>query len=247
MDMIESECDLRSALSSKVWFAFDLDDTLHEFRKASGQASLSVFQAISAKYGEDLDELRSTYQDILTVSTAHAFTDGRTSTEYRRERFTLLLQAHGIDESEDIYYLLEIYQTSLRSHLTLKAGALQLLQTLRQLHKKVMIITEGPADAQEWTVGELSLWPYVDVLVTTNEAGKSKVDGLFGAVLNKYSICPEDMACFGDNEVRDVQAAQKEGILAILYDQKQKSQLTSPGNLKIDSWDTLRSILQDAK
>jgi putative hydrolase of the HAD superfamily len=33
-----------------------------------------------------VDILRSTYQDILRNATANAFTDGRTSSEYRRER-----------------------------------------------------------------------------------------------------------------------------------------------------------------
>lgn len=241
------EFDLQAALSSKTWFGFDLDDTLHEFRFASGQASLGVFENISAKYGKSVDDSKAKYQAILRESTAHAFTDGRTSIEYRRERFTRLLRAHGIDELEGIDHLLEIYQCSLRFSLTLKTGALQLLQTLQRLDKKVMVITEGPADAQEWTIRELGLWPYVDILVTTNEVGKSKVDGLFAAVLGKYSIHPEEMVYFGDNEVRDVHAAQKEGIMAILYDQKQEKHLRFPGVLRINSWDTLQIMLLDGK
>jgi putative hydrolase of the HAD superfamily len=247
MDINKSEIDLQAALSLKTWVGFDLDDTLHEFRFASGQASLSVFEIISAKYGISVDHLKAKYQDILRESTAHAFTDGRTSTEYRRKRFTQLLQAHGIDKREDIDHLLEIYQSSLRSNLTLKVGALQLLQTLRRLGKKVMVVTEGPADAQEWTIRELGLWPYVDILVTTNEVGKSKVDGLFGTVLDKYSIHPGEIVYFGDNEVRDVHAARKEGILAILYDQKLENHLECPDTLRISSWDTLRSMLLDGK
>lgn len=243
----KSEFDLQAALSSKTWFGFDLDDTLHEFRFASGQASLSVFEVISAKYGRSVDDLKVKYQEILRESTAHAFTDGRTSSEYRRERFSRLLQVYEVDNCEDIGHLLGIYQASLRSHLTLKAGALQLLQTLQRLDKKVMVVTEGPADAQEWTIRELGLWPYVDILVTTNEVGRSKVDGLFEAVLEKYSIRPEEMVYFGDNEVRDVHSAQKEGILAFLYDQKQENRLECPDSLTINSWDTLLNMLPDGK
>ncbi|KAJ5906533.1 uncharacterized protein N7473_003449 [Penicillium subrubescens] len=243
----KSEFDLQAALSSKAWFGFDLDDTLHEFRFASGQASLSVFEVISAKYGKDVDDTKAKYQEILRQSTAHAFTDGRTSSEYRRERFSRLLQAHGIEKYEDIDHILKIYQSSLRSNLTLKAGALQLLQALQRLNKKVMVITEGPADAQEWTIRELGLGPYVDILVTTNEVGRSKVDGLFAAVLERYSIHPEEIVYFGDNEVRDVHTAQKEGILAILYDQKQENHLRSPDALRINSWDKLQNMLLGVK
>lgn len=194
------------AILAKKWFGFDLDDTLHDFRKASAQASLSVFNAIHNKYGIDIDSLKVTYQKILRISTANAFTDGRTSTDYRRERFTQLLQVHGVDgsiQNSHIDYLLEIYRSSLQSKLTLKKGVQQLLQTLQRLGKKVIVITEGPADAQEWTVGELGLSPYIDIVVTANKIGKSKVDGLFGGVLEKFGIAADEIVYYGDNEVRN--------------------------------------------
>lgn len=111
--------------------------------------------------------------------------------------------------------------------------------------QNVMVVTEGPADAQEWTVRELGIWPYIDVLVTLNEIGISKVDGLFGVVLKKYSIHPREMVYFGANEVRDVRPVQKEGVLAILYDQTQENHFKSPDTLSICSWDILQTILQD--
>lgn len=234
------------AILTKKWFGFDLDDTLHEFRKASTQASIAIFEAIHKTFGVNIDALRATYQEILQISTANAFTDGRTSTDYRRERFTQLLEAILVDDPIDDNYmthLLDIYQSSLRSHLTLKAGALGLLQTLQRLGKKVIVITEGPADAQEWTARELGLWPYIDILVTTNEVGKSKTDGLFGVVLEKYGIPLNEIVYFGDNEVRDVKAAQDDGILAVLYDEKQSSQLDDLESLRIDSWGFLVLIL----
>jgi len=74
---------------------------------------------------------------------------------------------------------LDIYKNSLQATLELKPSALSLLQSLKRLDGKVIVITEGPQDAQEWTVQELGIAPYIDILVTTNEVGKSKVDGLF--------------------------------------------------------------------
>lgn len=125
-----------SAAYSKTWFGFDLDDTLHEFRKGSSQASLSVFEAISDQYGTSIEDLRVKYRETLMELTAHAFTDGRTSTEYRREQFKRPLQAHGIEKSEAVNHILEIYRSSLQSNLTPKAGALHLLQTLQRLGKR---------------------------------------------------------------------------------------------------------------
>lgn len=238
---------IASTLAQKKWFGFDLDDTLHEFRKASAQASQSVFEVIHSHTDVNIESLKSSYSEILQSATADAFTDGRTSTDYRRDRFTRLLQAHGINElgQEDHYiaHLLGVYKSSLGSSLTLKAGALSFLQALKQRGKKIVVVTEGPTDAQEWTIRELGLEPYVDVLVTTNEAGCSKVDGLFGVMLDKFEIHSEDLIYFGDDAIRDTQASQKEGILAVLYDETQESQLVDFHDLRINSWDALKGIL----
>ncbi|KAJ5716317.1 hypothetical protein N7493_008228 [Penicillium malachiteum] len=237
---------LKSTLLAKKWFGFDLDDTLHEFRKASSQASESVFQAIHTEHGINLDTLRPTYANILRTSTANAFTDGRSSMEYRRERFTQLLQAQNAIniEKKNIDLLLDIYQSSLQSNLALKPGVVELFRSLKQLGKNIIVITEGPADAQEWTVQELGIDSYVDILVTTNEIGRSKVDGLFGTVLKKYGIDAEEIVYFGDNEVRDVRAALQSGILAILYDEKGRSgEDLRIDVVRISSWRDLQDIL----
>ncbi|KAJ5512340.1 hypothetical protein N7463_001892 [Penicillium fimorum] len=235
---------IQETIASKYWFGFDLDDTLHDFRRASADASTRVFEIIhSSDNKTSVDILRNTYQSILRSATANAFTDGRTSSEYRHERFEHLLQAYGLIDDSLLDRLLEVYQDSLRENLTLKAGALRLLQTLRGLGKKVIVITEGPADAQEWTVQELGIWSYIDILVTTNEVGKSKVDGLFGVVLEKYGIAAEDIVYFGDNVIRDVQAAREEGIPAVLYDEKQQSHLYDISVLRVNSWAVVENVL----
>lgn len=104
------------------------------------------------------------------------------------------------------------------------------------------MVTQGLADTQEWTVRELGLWPYVDVPpATTNEIGISKVDGLLGAgggfffFLKKKekAFTHETWSYFGDNEVRNVRPAQKEGVLAILYNQTQENHFKSPDTLSI--------------
>lgn len=231
-------------IQSKQYFGFDLDDTLHEFRKVSAFASLAVFKAIHRNLGIELDSLRTTYTEILRSKTASAFTEGKTSTEYRRDRFSHLLQAYGFATSDTILErLLDIYKNSLQAALELKPGALSLLHTLRRLDKKIIVITEGPQDAQEWTIRELGIAPYVDILVTTNEVGRSKVDGLFSIVLEKYDIEAGDIVYVGDNEARDVVSARSEGLLAVLYDEREKTRLDDIDGLRIKSLKEMEDIL----
>ncbi|KAJ5993045.1 hypothetical protein N7451_008769 [Penicillium sp. IBT 35674x] len=228
---------IRTTLSSKKWFGFDLDDTLHEFRKASGHASSSVFEAIAEEIpGVTTDELASTYLGILRSKTAGAFTDGKTSEGYRRERFSHLLQAHGSEPTEAwLESLSAIYRKSLKEALELKAGSRQLLEILKSLGKKVIVVTEGPHDAQKWTIVELGLQQYVNILITTNEVGKSKVDGLFQVVLGRYNIAASEIVYVGDNEQRDIASAQSAGIMAVLYDEKSSCRFDNPQSFRINS------------
>ena len=70
---------------------------------------------------------------------------------------------------------------------------MRLLPYLRSIGKKIVIITEGPQDAQEWTIEKLGLAEHVDVLVIMNKFGKSKIEGLFARVLEALGIEGRDM------------------------------------------------------
>ncbi|KAJ2979930.1 hypothetical protein NUW58_g7078 [Xylaria curta] len=153
---------LSDTLAKKKWIGFDLDDTLHEFRRASTAASIKVLEAIREKYGVPFATLKSQYDEILRWS-------------------------------------------------------FKLTQNYKMLGKKAVVITEGPQDAQEWTVENLGISPYVDYLATTNHFKISKTDGLFNRVLERIGIAPSDVAYVGDNEHRDVIPAIAEGIFSFHF------------------------------
>ncbi len=235
-----SAAEISNILREKTWFAFDLDDTLHEFRKASGTALQAVLAMIHDNHGADVHEIQTHYRAILAEKTASAFTDGRTSREYRKERFDALLgklhlQAHASNEYLDI--LANIYQTALASALALKPGALSLLRTLKSQGKKIAIVTEGPEDAQLWTVQELGITHLVDFLATTNKFRTSKVDGLLGRVLQELEVEAQDAVLVGDNWARDIEPAVAEGVFAVHYSEAENVELglESRGIIKVNT------------
>jgi putative hydrolase of the HAD superfamily len=120
--------ELSVALHKPTWYGFGLDDTLHEFRKASKAAAVEVFNHISSQSQVPVSELATSYSEILTQKTATAFTDGRTSDDYRKERFGALLKKHGIRVDEDHLFLLAaLYKEALANSLKTKAEAMSLL------------------------------------------------------------------------------------------------------------------------
>ncbi|KAF7588743.1 hypothetical protein BBP40_005269 [Aspergillus hancockii] len=126
----------------------------------------------------NIDDLRSSSHDILLSKMASAFTDGKISTEYHRERFSLL-QTHGLKTIERMDRLLETYKGNLRASLKLNPGSLQLLKRLRNLGKRAIQVTESSQDAQKWTVQELGLQLFIDILVSANGSGNLRSMGYF--------------------------------------------------------------------
>ncbi|KAK0103781.1 hypothetical protein ONS95_005783 [Cadophora gregata] len=211
-------------LREKKWIGFDLDDTLHDFRRSAGIATSQILEEISLRYEISVTALKEEYSRILRETNTNAFSDGKTSQDYRRERFTSLLARFSVPYNEEFMdELLESYETTLISSLTLKEGALDLLSTLKELGKKIVIITEGPQDAQERTVKALGIDEHTDSLATTNHFRVSKVDGLFSRVLEHLGISARDMAYIGDSEERDMKPAMAEGIFCVHFDETREA------------------------
>lgn len=207
---------LRAILLEKTWIGFDLDDTLHEFRSTSLIATNKVLAEISQKYGTPISALKEEYSKVLRVKTANAFSDGKTSFDYRKERFGFILEHFSLPyNTQFMTTLLESYEGALMASLELKCGALGLLSTIKNMGKKIVVITEGPQDAQERTVAALGIGGYIDFLATTNYFRVAKTEGLFAKVLQNLGISSGHIAYIGDNAQRDMKPAMAEGIFSI--------------------------------
>ncbi|KPM39590.1 hypothetical protein AK830_g6959 [Neonectria ditissima] len=237
-----TEEQVRAALRTKSWFGFDLDDTLHEFRAASRAATTHCLALVAQENPRlPLEALQARYQDILRQGTSNAFVDGKTSHDYRRERFSATLDYFELSH-ELLDELLTSYERVLVENLTLKPGALSLLAAIKSSGGKIAVITEGPQDAQERALRDLGIAKYVDLLATTNRFGVSKTSGLFEKVLAHLSIQRHDIVYVGDSVERDIAPATAEGIFAIRLHDKAPFRLTL-NPVVINSLEVLEGLL----
>ncbi|KAI1350278.1 Haloacid dehalogenase-like hydrolase [Xylaria sp. FL0043] len=207
-------------LAKKPWIGFDLDDTLHEFRRASSNASNKVRESMQERYAVPFAALKSQYSEILQSSTSNAFSDGKSSSEYKRDCFLAVAKHFNLPLKPDdpfLSQLLRLYETALKESLELKSGVLSLLKVIKRLGKQIVVIAEGPQDAQEWTVENLGLTTYVGFLATTNHFKVSKTNGLFSKVLETLEITPSEIAYVGDSEQRDIVPATAEGMFCFHF------------------------------
>ncbi|KAK6070476.1 hypothetical protein SCUP234_10156 [Seiridium cupressi] len=137
---------IKPELLSKIWIWFDLDDTFHEFRRASGAATSEALGLIARRHDLELGDLERKYAEVLATRTSNAFVDGRTSREYRWERFSSVLSAFALPGDEIEQEVLDVYEKKLGEPLRLKGIVLDALKELKALGKKIVIVSEGPQD-----------------------------------------------------------------------------------------------------
>ncbi len=195
---------------------FDLDDTLHFFKDASTRAMEDVYAYIAAEFGPSITKLRFDYEEILKAGQSDHFTASKTSREYRTERFTRLLADNSILGHQHVAELLDIYDESLSKNLKLKNGAYETVAAAKQQGKIVIIITEGPEDAQTLTLRRLGLADMIDRVYSSSTYNQSKEGGLFQMALDDLGCHPQEILFVGDNPTRDYDAPQKLGLQCIL-------------------------------
>lgn len=199
------------------WIAFDLDDTLHSFTHAAAIANSAVLETVSNEHPHvGKDTINTVYQGFFKTMLT-SFSDGRTSREYRMERFLALLQHFGLPDHR-AESLAQEYGCSFEAALIENKNA---TSTLRSLHKhgiNIAVISQAPHDAQQRTLSRLSLQKYVDLLITSNQERVSKQDGLFARFLAVTKAIPERTLMIGDSLTHDVYPARAAGLHAALYD-----------------------------
>ncbi|OHE98188.1 hypothetical protein CORC01_06556 [Colletotrichum orchidophilum] len=75
---------VKTYLVKRSWFGFDIDDNLHEFRRASSAATGKTLKAISQRHEGTLavPALEEAYGHVLRDKTAAAFSGGKTSFDH---------------------------------------------------------------------------------------------------------------------------------------------------------------------
>ena len=118
-----------------------------------------LFSSIWEEFGCGVNELQAAYTGILKDAQKGAFADGRSARECRAERFGKLLIMLSIIPHRHLEAVLDLYDEALSLNLKLKEGAKETLLAARANGLRIMVVSEGPHDAQEATLVRLELHP----------------------------------------------------------------------------------------
>lgn len=205
---------------------FDLDDTLYDYETVNKIAVENLCNFVCSKY--EITERQ--FEDAFTWAKKQTKTLlGDTGSSHNRMLYSQkILEYLGKNPIEGALELYNCYWDSMLSNMKLRDGSINLLKRLKDDRIKIAICTDLTAHIQHRKLQKLNLASYIDVLVTSEEAGAEKPsEKIFCLVFEKLKkLLPElqksDCLFVGDSQRKDVDGPRAFGLKSILFDNIKK-------------------------
>lgn len=214
---------------------FDLDRTLWDFEKNSENALKQIFENYNfIEHIRSFSAFHSKYKKINS-ELWNLYGKGKLEKPVLRyKRFHETLLFFNIDDIDLAKQIAEEYVKTSPYQTILFPGAHQVLDELKNNGYQLHIITNGFKEVQHIKLQESKLTPYFDVIVCSEETGKTKpAKEVFDFALKKANANPKESIMIGDDYRVDVLGAERFGMPGILFDPHQHHKFgTHPWHIK---------------
>ena len=200
----------------KKGIIFDLDNTLYDYDRCDKIAQLR-FQ----KYCEEILHIP---KDVFVQTYAQAKQDvkqqlGNVGAAHNRmlymQRMLELVKQKPMSYALELY---DVYWNAMLHEMIPFNYVIPLFEWLKKENIEIGILTDLTAHIQHRKLRTLKLDSYVDVIVTSEEAGAEKPDRLpFELIIRKMGITPDRLIMVGDSLIKDCEGAEKCGIESIQF------------------------------
>jgi HAD superfamily hydrolase (TIGR01549 family) len=199
---------------------FDMDDTLFDHNTATARATAAL-HAIEPRFRAwPAEELRRRHSEMLEIIHQDVVSGRLQIDEARRERFRrLLLQADaGHADLERAPALARRYREEYEQGWGAVEGAGELLETLKARGVRVGIVTNNIRAEQMLKLDRCGLAGFVDVLVTSEDAGIAKPEpAIFGKALAALDLAAASTVMVGDVWDTDIAGALRAGLRPVWF------------------------------
>jgi HAD superfamily hydrolase (TIGR02253 family) len=195
---------------------FDLDDTLYDFSAAEKIALQETHKLLQETYNISIDEFIHLFR--IVRSEIQQELEGTASSHNRVlyfQRITEKLKSGSV-MSELILRLYDTYWDTIYKNMKLYDNAVEVLSEIKVKGYKTAIVSNHMSDVQHKKLVILGITKYIDVLVTSEEAGTDKPNPfIFLLALNKLNILPAEAIMVGDSTEGDITGANSVHITTI--------------------------------
>jgi len=195
---------------------FDLDNTLYDYDRVHKLALKAVFNELRKHIEIKWDQFEKLFK--ISRREINRELSGTASAHNRVLYFQRLVEkTHESINPQVILKLYNAYWDTSLKEMFLRKDALDLLKSLKSENVKIAIVSDLTTNIQLRKIHKLGISKYVDVVVTSEEAGSEKPHSImFLLALNKLGVSPSEAMMVGDNTVADIEGANFVGLDTVL-------------------------------
>lgn len=191
----------------------DLDNTLYDYDTPHESALTDTLEKFAKKFGLPYADVAILFDRAKKMN--HRQLALTAASHHRLFYFQKMLELIG---AFDIAYCLELDAYYWRLFMERIKPEPYVMDFLKEMHVPKCIITDFTAEAQYKKLIKLEMDPWIDHLVTSEEAGVEKPHPfIYTLALNKLGLKPEECLMIGDSYKKDCVGAQAMGIDSIYY------------------------------
>lgn len=196
---------------------FDIDNTLYDFDHANLCAMETVREYCRHSFNLEEPLFQEYYQKAWNRAMERVGSD-TAAIHNRLLRFQCMMELLEQPVFPHAKILCCEYWDTVLAHTKPFSGIVELFQALKAKQIRIGIGTDMTAYIQYRKLEVLGLSPYIDMVVTSEEAGVEKPHPkFFGICVEKAGCFAEECVFIGDNVKKDVNGAVAAGLQGIWY------------------------------
>lgn len=224
---------------------FDLDDTLYAYNPCHEEGINQLVSYLTLAWGLKKEDVLAKYESSRRI--VHDQLKETAASHHRLLYMTKLCES--IDKNPITYakYLEEVYWKGYFSRMELNENVIPIFDDLVKRNVKIAIVTDLVAEIQYRKILYLGLEDYINVIVTSEEAGADKPNpAIFNLALNKLNLnSPDNVVFVGDSYSKDIFGANSVGIKAFWISNDTDPQKSNPMMIRVSDLKTLRGVIFD--
>lgn len=197
----------------------DIDDTLYNYDKINVEAMKALGDYTCREFGIPEEEFKKALH--WARKETHVIL-GNVAASHNRilysQKILEYIKENPVEKALDMY---DVYWEYMLAHMVLRDGVIELLENCRNKRIKIGICTDLTAHIQHRKIRRLGIAPWINALVTSEEAGADKpYEFMYQLILMKLHVEPGEALFIGDSLEKDVNGPERFGMRALWFQEK---------------------------
>ena len=203
---------------------FDLDNTIYNYDMCHEYAMKKLGGYACQKYKLNLEQFAKAFAEAKHYVKKRL---GNTGASHNRmlymQRF---LEIIGEKPAVEAIALYNLYWNAMFENMRTFDYVIPFMEQLKKSKIMIGILTDLTAHIQHKKLAHMGLSEYVDIMVTSEEAGREKPsEAGFELIIKKSGVLPWELLMIGDSYEKDIKGAENVGMNAMLFEMDKKDSM----------------------